>query len=131
MTVIRLMVLACGFVVACSASWAQGGAGAGAAPGASASGMGMGMGMGTGTGPGMRGGRGPGARAGADYTPGWSMMTPAERSEHLARMRSMKTLDECKDYVQRHHEEMAARAKQKDGKVLAQPRRDPCARLKP
>ncbi|MEP7298572.1 MAG: hypothetical protein ABI702_20500 [Burkholderiales bacterium] len=123
MKTIRLVVLACGFVVAVGTASAQGGPGAGMGPGASAPGAGMGAGM--------RGGRGPGARAGADYTPGWTMMTPAERSEHMNQMRSMKTLDECKAYVQKHHDEMAARAKEKGAKVLAQPRRDPCAGLKP
>jgi len=123
MKAIRPIVLACGFLAVVGAAWAQSGAGMGPGPGASAPGMGMG--------PGMGGGRGPGARAGADYTPGWAMMTTAERTEHMNRMGSMKTVDECKAYVQKHHEEMASRAKEKGAKVVAQPRRDPCAGLKP
>lgn len=71
------------------------------------------------------------ARWGSDYTPGWSMMSPQERTEHQARMRSMKTYEECKTYQTQHHEQMAARAKERGGKALAQPRRDACAGLKP
>ena len=86
---------------------------------------------GMGMGPGMRSGRGPSAQWGTDFTPGWSMMTRAERNEHRERMRSMKTYEECKTYIDQHHEQMAARAKEKGGKPLPQPRRDACARLKP
>ena len=121
------MVLACGFVAVLGSAWAQSGAGMGPGPGASAPGKGKGKSMG----PGMGGGRGPGARAGADDTPGWAMMSPAERTEHINRMGSMKTLDDCKAYVQKHHEEMAARLKDKGAKVYAKPRLDPCAGLKP
>lgn len=127
MSPIRTLVLACGFLVAAGGSWAQGGAASGVEPAASAPGPGAGARLG----PGMHGGRGRGARAGAQYTAGWAMMTPAERSEHIARMRSMTTQGECRDYVQKHHDEMAARAKERGGKPLAQPRRDPCAGLKP
>ena len=127
----RQMVLACGLVGALGAlgavgaAYAQGGGAAGPGPGASGPGMGMGMGQG------MQGGHGPGARAGANYTPGWSMMTPAERSEHMAHMGAIKSQDECKAYVLKHHDEMTARAKEKGAKPLAAPRRDPCAGLKP
>lgn len=72
----------------------------------------------------------PAARWGANYTPGWSLMTAQERTEHRAKLRSMKTYDECKAYVQQHHDLMAARAKERGGQVLAQPRRDACAALK-
>jgi hypothetical protein len=58
-------------------------------------------------------------------------MTPAERTEHQTRMRSMKTHEECKTYMGQHHEQMAARAKEKGVTVPGQPRRDPCAGLKP
>ncbi|MDO8447375.1 MAG: hypothetical protein Q7T10_01040 [Rhodoferax sp.] len=86
---------------------------------------------GMGMGPGMRAGRGPAAQWGTDFTPGWTLMTRAERNEHRARMRSMTTYEECKAYLDQHHEQMAARAKEKGGKALAQPRRDACAGLKP
>lgn len=85
--------------------------------------------MGPGMGPGA--GRGPGARAGSDYTPGWSMMTPKEREEHRASMRNAKTADECKALMDRHHELMSARAKERGAKPLATPRRQACAGFKP
>jgi hypothetical protein len=75
------------------------------------------------------GGRGM-ARAGSDVTPGWKLMSPQERNEHRDRMRSMTTYDECKTYQAQHHEQMAARAKERGGMVMAQPRRDACAGLK-
>lgn len=124
-----LQMTALAFVVGLSAGVAQaqpgGGKGPGAGPGPmgagpSASAPGMGMGPG--------GGRGA-ARWGADYTPGWMMMTQQERNEHRERMRSMKTYEECKAYQTQHHEQMAARAKERGGKPAAQPRRDACAGL--
>lgn len=84
-------------------------------PAANASGMGMGPGA---------------ARWGSDYTPGWALMTEQERDEHRERMRSMKTYEECKTYQEQHHEQMAARAKERDGKAPPQPQRDACSGLK-
>jgi len=81
--------------------------------------------------PGSGGGNGPGARWGADYTHGWTLLTPAERKEHQDRMRSMKSYDECTTYMEKHREQMAARAAERGRKALAQPRRDACATLKP
>ncbi len=129
---LRLIVLASLIGVSMGVAVAQpgGGKGPGAGPGpmgagptASAPGMGMGMGMGPG------GGRGA-ARWGSDYTPGWALMTQQERNEHRDRMRSMKTYEECKAYQDQHHEQMAAKAKERGGKVLAQPRRDACSGFK-
>jgi hypothetical protein len=45
-------------------------------------------------------------------------------------MRAMTNHAECKSYRDQHPEQMAARAKQRGGKVLAQPHRDACAALK-
>lgn len=93
--------------------------------GASAPGMGMRMGPGMQSGP-----RGPG-RWGADVTPGWGMMSPKEREEHRARMQAAKSHEECKTVQQQHHEQMAARAKERGVTApLPQPRRDACAGLK-
>jgi hypothetical protein len=120
------MVVASVVALASVTALAQAGPGTaapGAGPGASAPGMGMG--------PGRHGGRGMGAHAGPGFTPGWSLMTPAERSEHQARMRSMKTHEECKTAMDEHHALMAARAKERGGKVLPQARRDACRGLKP
>jgi hypothetical protein len=122
MKCIRVSVVAAGLICTLGAASAQGGPGmrAGMGPGAAASGAEIG--------PGMHAGR---AQAGAEFTPGWSLMTPAERTAHRQQMSSMKTYDECKAYMDKHHEEMAARAKEKGGKPLPAPRRDGCLRLKP
>ncbi|MBT9505591.1 MAG: hypothetical protein IV109_03265 [Rhodoferax sp.] len=68
---------------------------------------------------------------GKDVTPGWAMMSWAERNEHRKKMRAMKSYEECKSYLDQHHELMAARAKDKGNASLMQPRRDACERLKP
>jgi hypothetical protein len=57
-------------------------------------------------------------------------MTPQERNDHRDRMRSMKTYDECKAYLEQHHAQMAARAQERRGKALPQPRQDACGGLK-
>lgn len=78
------------------------------------------------------GGPGPmhrGGRWGTDYTPGWSMMTPQERKAHQDKMGAMGTADECKTYMDQHHQQMADRAKEKGVTLPAKPRRDPCAGL--
>jgi hypothetical protein len=69
------------------------------------------------------------ARAGADNTPGWSLMSRQERLEHRNRMRAMNTEDECRVYQGQHHGQMATRAKEKGITALPGPRRDPCAGL--
>lgn len=94
------------------------------APGAAASAPRGPMGMGAGRGAGM------GGRFGAGVTPGWQMMTPEERAAHQQAMRNAKTYDECAAVRDKHHEEMAARAKDKGVAMPAAPRRDVCAGLK-
>lgn len=101
-------------------------------------GPGPGMGPGSGMGPGAaasapRGpGAGPrrGAPAGADYTPGWSLMTQKERDEHRARMRTVQTQADCRAAIDQHRQLMAERAKER-GLAPRGPRRDPCAGLAP
>lgn len=44
---------------------------------------------------------------------GYQLMTPQERTEHQAKMRSFKTYDECKAYQEENHKQMEARAKEK------------------
>lgn len=110
------------------------GPGPGGGPGAGP--RGPGSGAASAPGPGGRMGMGPGGRRGphwgADYTPGWSMMSPKERDEHRARMQGARTYEECRTLQQQHHELMAARAKERGlAAPLAQPRRDACAGLKP
>lgn len=98
-----------------------------AAPVIAQPGMG-GMGMG---GMGM-GGMGPGkGRFGFNQgnTPGWSLMTPEERTAHREKMWSFKTYDECKAFQAEHHKAMEARAKEQ-GKTLPAPRANSCDRMK-
>ena len=130
--ILKASIAASAIALLAGTALAQSGAGAGepaATPAMPASGMGMGSGMGSGMEPGM--GRGHMAQWGMDYTPGWSMMTRAERNEHREHMRAFKTYEECTAYRDQVHEKMAARIKEKGGKPLAQPRRDACAGLKP
>lgn len=84
-------------------------------------------------GPGASGPGGPGGgpgrmmmgRWGADYTPGWAMMTPEERQAHQAKMTAAKTREECVAEMERHRALMQERAKER-GTTLPTPRRDPC-----
>jgi hypothetical protein len=74
--------------------------------------------------------RGPAARWGAGYTPGWTMMTPQERDEHRKQMQGATTRDECKALMDKHHQQMVERAKQQGKAVPGQPRRDACSAFK-
>ena len=120
-----LMTLAAG-LLACGAASAQ--------PAQAASGPGCGPMAGASAAPnadcpGGRGGMHGGPRSGSGYTPGWSMMTPAERQQHQDKLRTLKTYDECHDYMGQHHEQMAARAKEKGQALPTKPRHDACAGL--
>ena len=114
-----------------SPAQAQGpGPGAGPGPAASAPGPGPRPGMGPGGGGGS--GRHMGGRWGSRYTPGWSLMTPEERTAHQQQMQAVKGYEECTTLRDQHREQMAARAKEKGlAKPPATPRRDACAALKP
>jgi hypothetical protein len=78
-----------------------------------------------GPGSGPRRGRGP--HFGRDNTPGWSMMTPAEREEHRQKMRGAQTREQCNAVMEEHRQKMAERAKSRGREPLMQPRRDACA----
>lgn len=91
-----------------------------AASGASAPGPRMGMGMGMG---------GRMGRSGPDNTPGWSMMSPAERDAHRQRMGTFKNEGECRAYMDEQHALMDERAKEGGRPVPGQPRRNACAGL--
>lgn len=58
-------------------------------------------------------------------TPGWQLMTPAERIEHQNKLRSFKDFDSCKEYADSHHKLMEERAKEK-GIALRAVKRNPC-----
>ncbi|WP_205629902.1 hypothetical protein [Dechloromonas denitrificans] len=73
--------------------------------------------------------RGP-WRASEDNTRGWQFMTPEERVEHQARIRSFQRLDECEAYQQAHHRLMLERAAGQ-GRQLSAGGRDICEHLRP
>jgi hypothetical protein len=77
-------------------------------------------------------GKHPGDRhcCGPKKTSGWSMMDKKERSEHREKMRSMKSYDECKAYVDDHHAKMMDRAKEKGRTLPSTSSQDACAWLK-
>lgn len=90
--------------------------------------------MGPGMGPGM-GGMGAmgawgraGPMMGGDYTPGWAMMTPAERDALHQRMQSATTRAECRQVMDEHRKQMEERAKQR-GMTMRGPRHDACMAL--
>lgn len=93
-------------------------------------GMGSGPGMqnGQGYGQGRMGHGGRGMRFNQDNTPGWSLMTPAERDAQRAKMREVKTLDECKTLQAEHRTTMEIRAKEK-GVTLRTPRQNVCENM--
>jgi hypothetical protein len=69
-------------------------------------------GMGSmGGGGGMGGMHGP--RVGPDTTPGWAMMTPEERDQHRKDMQAAKTPEQCNAMMDKQHQQMAERAKQR------------------
>ena len=143
MTAIRLWTAAATLTLAAAGALAQPAGtssapapGPGRGPGATGPGMGPGpMGPRPGMGPGgdMRPGpgRGPEGRPGADNTWGWSMMTPQEREQHHAKMRSLGTRADCDAYMTQHRQQMTERAKERGMAMPARPRRDACAGLKP
>lgn len=79
-------------------------------------------------GPGMGGGMGPGKGRFAwnqTYTPGWTLMTPEERTAWQAQMREVKTYEECIATQEAHRKVMEERAKEK-GVQLMPPRQNGC-----
>ncbi|VTU36467.1 hypothetical protein [Variovorax sp. RA8] len=77
-----------------------------------------------GPGAGARGGMGP--RFGRNYTPGWSMMSEAERAEHRKQMAGARTPDECRAVRDEHRKLMEQRAKERGMTHLRGPRHDAC-----
>jgi hypothetical protein len=69
-------------------------------------------------------------RANEGNTRGWMLMTPKERIEHQAKMRSFDNYDDCHAYQLAHHRLMQERAEQA-GLALPENGRDICAHLRP
>lgn len=66
---------------------------------------------------------------GSDYTHGWSLMTRAEQEQHRDSIRAMKTFEECRAYMEKHHTQMAVRAQEQGRTLPGQPRMESCAGL--
>jgi hypothetical protein len=60
-----------------------------------------------------------------DNVRGAQLMTPDERKAYVTRLQSMKSLQECKDYMQAHHTEIDKRAKESNV-ALPPVQGDPC-----
>jgi hypothetical protein len=69
-------------------------------------------------------------RANPENTRGWMLMSPQERLEHQAKIRSFSDYDECHAYQIAHHRLMQERAARL-GLTLPERGRDGCARLRP
>lgn len=74
-------------------------------------------------------GRGPGYGFGPNNTPGWSMMTEQERTEHRNKMHSFKSYEECKAYMTDFAKQMQQRAKEK-GTTIGGPNEQACDRMR-
>ena len=105
------------------------GMGAGQGPGVQNSAPGQGMGPGAS----QRGGRGGKANKGGrqsmrfnqNTTPGWTLMSQQEQTDHRIKMRATKTFEECTALQSEHRALMESRAKEK-GVQLRAPRRNVC-----
>lgn len=65
-------------------------------------------------------------RVGSEYTPGWDMMTPAERDAFRQRMIAAPTKAECRRLRDEQLEIAAKRANKRGIKELPSPRYDAC-----
>lgn len=81
--------------------------------------------MGRGTGGGRHHGHGQQGRGGR----GADLMTPEEHAAQQAKMREVKTVDECQKLQTEHRKLLEQRAKEK-GVTLPAPRRDMCENMK-
>lgn len=75
-------------------------------------------------------GKGPRWQFDAGNTPGWSMMTSQERARHHAQMLDFRTHEECAAYLEEHHRQMAARARDRGRPAPDAPRQNMCARMR-
>lgn len=63
--------------------------------------------------------------ASGDNFRGAQLMTPEERKAHVARLQGMQGLEECRAYMQAHHQDLDRRAREK-GVTLPPVQGDPC-----
>ena len=84
---------------------------------------------GPGAGMGPHAGMGPGV--GRDFTPGWSMMSGAERDAHRQQMMGATSAEECRRIRDEHLKLMAERARERGMANMPIGRRDACAKFTP
>jgi len=65
-------------------------------------------------------------RWGADYTPGWMLMTPQERKSFAEKMHAAGSREECLALVEQQRAEIETRAKATGQRVPHRPRRMAC-----
>ena len=130
MRTLPLLIGLAGLIVSSSAVMAQPGPGAGRPCAAASAASGPGAANCMGPREGMRGGMGPRARWGRDFTPGWGMMSREEQQQHRDKMLSFSDYEQCRIYMEQHHGQMADRAKERGRTMPDKPRRDACAGLK-
>lgn len=70
-----------------------------------------------------------GMRGGQNGTPGWTLLTQEERTAQQAKMRQVKTVEECKALQTEQRKVIEARAKEK-GVTLPTPRQNGCDNMK-
>lgn len=79
------------------------------------------------------GGMGPGGKGrfgwNQDHTPGWTLMSPEERTAWQSQMSTVKTYQECKATQDAHRQVMEERAKEK-GLKFNPPRQNGCEVMK-
>lgn len=67
--------------------------------------------------------------ASGDNIRGAQLMTPEERKEYASRLPNMKSMDECRTYMNAHNLELDKRAKDR-GVILPPISGDPCVVMK-
>jgi len=66
---------------------------------------------------------------GKDNVAGWRMMSSAERAEYHRTMTGLKTMAECRTFIEEHEARMEQRARER-GAAFVVPTTDVCAQMK-
>lgn len=72
-----------------------------------------------------------GPQVGPDFTPGWPMMSRAERDAHRQQMMGATNAEECRRLRDEHLKLMAGRARERGMGNMPIGRRDACAKFAP
>lgn len=67
-------------------------------------------------------------KSGPRHNPGWGMLTPEEREQHMQKMHGLKNIDECRAYLDEHHKLIENRAKEKN-QPMPRMKGDACQRM--